>query len=381
MSEETLLGYVVYPDDAAARLTNPSTDIVSLSLLRDFRPNVIYVEGGLFTSEGEWRIPEDTAAEVCKSGGVLIVADVDRGRMSQHAAQYRQAGRFFRAYARYTDAEEKGPVYGVDQRRFWGGSSQILCDPSKMILSDWLRPIYDGIPGILVGSPVKLTDWDDIVASCNSDTSATLQADEWVDEHDACPFASAVQVGNGFAVLIAGGVSSDVWLQGCPHNPAWLTNLTRFLVAEAAEDRRRRTSHRRSAHTLFLSHRSTDRAIVSAVASAIKRGGVSVWLDEEQLVPSQSLVTEISRALGRMTHFVLFWSSHCVGAPWIERELNAATTFLIDRKVPIFIVRLDTTPVPPILADLFRIEVLGESADTIGVRLVEAIERLARSSA
>jgi len=103
-----------------------------------------------------------------------------------------------------------------------------------------------------------------------------------------------------------------------------------------------------------------------------------VWLDAERLTPSQSLTEEISRALGSMTHFVLFWSSYCVGAPWVERELNSAVALLIERAIPILIVRFDRTPVPTIVADLFRIEALDQTNDAIGARIVEAVERLAR---
>jgi len=247
-----------------------------------------------------------------------------------------------------------------------------------MVLSEWIRPSYDGIPEILVGLPIRLAFWESIAASCNSDSTGTLQSDIWVDHLDACPFAAVAQVGNGFAVLIAGNVSGDAWLEGCRHNSMWLTNLASLLVREAGTDRARRTSHRRSEYTLFLSHRSVDNNVVSEVAKTIKRGGVNVWLDEEQMVPSQSLVSEINRALGQMTHFVLFWSAHCVNAPWVERELSSAIALLVERKVPLFIVRLDMTPVPPILVDILRIEAFEEEADVTGGRLVDAVERLAR---
>lgn len=177
-----------------------------------------------------------------------------------------------------------------------------------------------------------------------------------------------------------GQVSADVWLEGCPHNPTWLTNLAAFLVAEARGDRDRRTSYLRSPHRLFLSHRSTDNETVSEIARAIKRGGVNVWLDEEQLVPSQSLIGEINRALGEMTHFVLFWSSSCIDAPWVNRELRSAVTLLIEKGIPLIIVRLDSTPVPTIIADLFRIEAMGEDPTATGQRIVETVERLARQS-
>jgi len=250
-----------------------------------------------------------------------------------------------------------------------------------MILDDWIRAIYEDVPEVLVGLPVKVSSLDSIVASCNSDSTSTLHLDRFVDHVDPCPFATAAQVGTGFAVLIAGNVSSDVWLEGCPHNPRWLTDLANFLVHAAEEDLKRRTSHRRSPHLLFLSHRSTDKATVSTVAAAIKRGGLGIWFDEERLIPSQSLTRELSRALGKMTHFVLFWSEQCVGAPWVERELNSAVSLLLDKQIPLLIVRLDRTPVPAVVADIFRIEATGESGEAVAGQIIEAVEQLSRTGA
>ena len=381
LSEETLLAHIVYHDEDFAGIKDARlrSDVASQALLRDFQPNVVFIEQGLFAnSQGIWKVPEDITREICNSGGVIIVADVDHNELREHKDHYRQAASFFKTQASYGPEDLNDPVYGSDERRFWRGYRQILCDPAKMVISDWIRPIYEGIPEILVGLPIRLASWESIIASCNSDSTGTLQLDQWVDQIDVCPFAAAAQVGNGFAVLIAGNVSGDAWLDGCPNNTTWLTNLADFLVNAALSDHGRRTSHRRSPYTLFLSHRSSDKKVVALVAKAIKHAGVNVWLDAEQLIPGQSLVAEINRALGQMTHFVLFWSSHCLGAPWVERELNSAVSLLVEKKVPLFIVRLDNTPVPSLIADLLRIEAAGEMPDMIAAQLVRSVERLER---
>ena len=382
-SEEMLLGYVVWNDEAAERVTNAELkpDIISHSLYREFRPSVIYMEGGLFyDSEGSWRVPETVLRDFCQNGGILIVADVDCNELRQHKAHYDAASRFFGTYARYgTDAHSADPVYGADETRHWRGVRQILCNPAKMIISDWAKPIYDGIPEILVGIPGCLSYNDSIIASCNEDTTGILHLDRWIDRPDPCAFASAIQMGDGFAALVAGNVSGDAWLQGCKHNTAWLTQIAAFLAELGAADAIRRRSHRRSPHLLFLSHRSIDKPSVLPIAKTIKNLGVNVWLDEEQLVPSQSLTGEISSALGKMTHFVLFWSSNCIGAPWVQRELNSAIATLIEREMPIIIVRLDNTAVPPILADILRVEAFGLALEQVGERIVGAVARLAQN--
>lgn len=68
LSEEMLLGYVVFNDEVAATFKDPrlQSDIVSYNILRDFRPNVVFVEGGLFTgNDGTWKIPETIARSIC----------------------------------------------------------------------------------------------------------------------------------------------------------------------------------------------------------------------------------------------------------------------------------------------------------------------------
>ena len=379
LSDEILLGHLVYDDEPYSKVTEDDLkqDILSHDLLRQFRPNIIYVEGGLFANEGGlWKIPRKIAEEFCANGGVLIVADVDQNLLYEQKDQYREAGSFFKAFAKYGEKDSRHPVYASDETSYWKGYRQILCKPDKMVLSDWLRPMYEGIPAVLAGLPVPLVSFESILVSCNRDTTGTLHLDRWVHTLDPSPFSSVAQRGSGFAVLITGAVSSDVWLEGCPHNTTWLTRIAEFLVEQANRDRDRRTSHRRSPHLLFLSHRSTEKAVVRQVASAIKAQGVGVWFDEEQLVPSQSLVEELDRALQSMTHYVIFWSRSCVDAPWVNRELRSAVSRLVENSIPLLIIRLDETPVPTIIGDIFRIEAVGCTPEEIAFRITDAVNRL-----
>jgi hypothetical protein len=382
LSEETLLGHVVWTDEVVQKITDPglASDVVSYSLLNEFRPNVVFSEGGLFTGDaGEWKLPREVATDFCRSGGVLIVADVGVDELHQKRTHYKEAG-LFKAVASYPAHDDSYPVQGIDQTRFWNGPYQILCNPKKMVTDEWLRPIYNDVPEILVGQPVCLATFESLLASCNCDTSRTIRNDIWQDQTLPCPFAAVAQVGAGFAVMIAGQVSSDVWLQGSAHNSRWLTNIATFLVDASKAELTRRRSYRRSPHLLFLSHRSVDKPAVAAVASTIKKLGVNLWLDEEQLIPSQSLTDELSRALGKMTHFVLFWSSNCVDAPWVKRELSSAVALLVEKKVPFLIVALDDTRVPPIVADILRIEAHGRTSEYVGEQLVQAVERLSKNA-
>ncbi len=317
-SADILLGHLVLRNDEFAGVPDHirGSDFISESLLREFDPNVVYLEGGLFADRrGKWKIPQDMLQAICEKGGIILIADAGYDTLIEYAEHYRAAAKFLGASARYRSIDDDNSlVYGLDSKRFWQGHREILCDPRQMVVDDWLRPIYQDIPQILVGAPVALAEWGSVVASCNKDTTGTLSADVWVDRVNPCIFASTAQRGTGFVTLIAGHVSSDTWLEQRPDNGLWLTRMARHLRQQADEDRQRKASHLRSRYTLFLSHRSLDREIVSKAATALKQQGLRVWIDHEQLVPSQSLIAEITAALGKMTHFVLFWSQHCPGA-------------------------------------------------------------------
>jgi hypothetical protein len=400
ISDDCLLCHMVLPDEEVIKYsssiytrTRIKDDILPVSLVKSFDPNLIYVEGGLFTEsnldisqenepshtsfkEGQWKIPRGFVEELVANGAVIIIADVGWNQWSHQKSSYRTASDFFRVWAYYGREDKDRPVYGVDRTT---NQREFICKPEKMLVSDWLRPIYDGISEILVVGPIKLIGiGNEPLASGNRGSTGTLQDDLWVEEQDYCVFASVVNWGFGYIVFIAGDVSWDSIIKRCSDNLKWLTTIGTFLVEEVKREKMRVGSHLKSPYVLFLSHRSVDDAIVSQIAREIKQRGIGIWLDKEKLIPSDSLIEEINRGLEQMTHFVLFWSEACVDSPWVKKELNAATAKLIESRLPILLVRLDRASVPAILADLYRIEGSGMSAAEIGNAIADAIEHLAK---
>lgn len=381
-SKESLLGHFVTSDEDAATYNDlpVGDDVISYDLFKRLDPNVIYLEGGLFMDgKGTWRIPRAFAEEFVAAGGVMIVADADANELREKKQPYADAGTFLQARASYVPPDGDEPEDGRDEVSNWGGATEIYCKPERMVVSDWLRTAYEGIDKILVGLPVRLNTLHDIVASGNLDTTKTRKETAGgydFYEPDSCIFGSAAKYGSGYVVFIAASVSGDAWSKQCPANVTWLTNVAQCLVDDVAAHSTRAASHLRSKHRLFLSHRSVDKKLVAEVAEEIKREGVGIWFDQERLVPSDSLVGEISRGLRDMSHFVLFWSKACEGARWVELELENAVARLVEQQLPIFLVRLDDAPVPAILAHLFRIEVEGLTPSEIGKTIVDAVKRL-----
>jgi hypothetical protein len=107
---------------------------------------------------------------------------------------------------------------------------------------------------VCVAGSVSLAGFAQILATGNQGTSGTLRNDVWVDRVDAFPWASVAGVGRGYAVLIAGAVSSDYLLQRCPDNTRWLLQIGQHLVDEAEAERARAASAIRSSFELFLSY-------------------------------------------------------------------------------------------------------------------------------
>lgn len=271
-----------------------------------------------------------------------------------------------------------GFVLGKDEfRNVDGHSKSIRCLSEKMVISEWLRPTYDGVSEVIAGLPVCLGHWSGLAASCNSDTT-TFEGGQAPWDIDCCPFASVKELGAGYAGIITAGVTDDVWNQESLGNVRWLSNLIGFLHKESTNNSKRFRSTFRSEHKLFLSHRSIDKTKVRDISKALEQLGLRVWFDENDILPSQSIVEEISQGLGSMSHFILFWSSSCIGAPWVSRELHVAVKKLIESKVPLFVVALDNTPVPPIIDDIKRIQADELSVDALGVSIQHAIQRLPR---
>ena len=279
ISEESLLSFAVVEDDNAKSIhPNVKRDFISKSQCLRFNPNVIYIEGGLFYLYGDdwrWRVTETLLKELVARGTVVIVADIDRKKLHEEKEPYRAAGDFLEAYAQYSVADlhendSDEAVYGVDETSNWKGSPQnVVCRVEKMVVCDWIRPIYDGISEILAVQPCCLTPSQTIVASGNCDTTGTLHLDRWVDKRYYCPFAGAAQHGIGYVVTIAAHVSSDILLDRCPDNVRWLTRLAAHLVTHASEDKRRQSSRYTSTHRVFLSHRSIQKQLVRDIAGQL----------------------------------------------------------------------------------------------------------------
>src|SRR5262245_33054233 len=77
-------------------------------------------------------------------------------------------------------------------------------------------------------------------------------------------------------------------------------------------------------YDVFLSHSAKDKAVVRKLAARLKKDGIRVWLDEEQIKPGDSIPVKIEEGLEHSRVLVLCMSANAFGSDWAQFE---ASTF------------------------------------------------------
>jgi hypothetical protein len=105
--------------------------------------------------------------------------------------------------------------------------------------------------------------------------------------------------------------------------------------------------------TIFLSHNRADSPFARSLGAQLKLAGADVWFDEWEIRAGDSLPAKINEGMGAFDVFVLVWSENSSRSDWVRRELEAAITLAInDPAVRVVPIRLDDTPLPPLLVSL-----------------------------
>ena len=98
---------------------------------------------------------------------------------------------------------------------------------------------------------------------------------------------------------------------------------------------------------VFVSYTGNDRPVAERLRRDLRERDIETFA----FPPGGNFVLDINRALAQSDYFVLLWSQACVDRPWVDAEWSAALVRgLQQRRSFLFIVRLDTTSLPPLLA-------------------------------
>jgi WD40 repeat protein len=110
-------------------------------------------------------------------------------------------------------------------------------------------------------------------------------------------------------------------------------------------------------YDVFLSHSSKDKPIVRDIARRLKKDGIRVWLDEEQIKPGDNIPAKIEEGLEHSRVLLLVMSANAFGSDWAKLE---SYTFRfrdpLNKERRFIPLRLDDAPVKGSLAQFLYIE-------------------------
>jgi hypothetical protein len=99
---------------------------------------------------------------------------------------------------------------------------------------------------------------------------------------------------------------------------------------------------------LFLSHSSHDRDFTNGLAAQLTDAGFHCWVDVEEIPDGSTWVREIESAVAGCGGLIVVMSKPGRDSQWVERE----TLMAMELRKPVFVVRIDDTPLPLHLINL-----------------------------
>ena len=111
---------------------------------------------------------------------------------------------------------------------------------------------------------------------------------------------------------------------------------------------------------VFISYATADRAEVLKFHQDLLERGIDPFLDIMDILPGDDVVMSINGALERSDFYVLVWSAAARDRYWVNSEISAAMVLEQRRARPfVFIVRLDDSELPPVLAPRRYLDAFG----------------------
>ncbi len=103
---------------------------------------------------------------------------------------------------------------------------------------------------------------------------------------------------------------------------------------------------------MFISHNKADTQFSIALAENLVKQGASVWFDQWEIRPGDSIIGGISQGLKKAEVFILVWSENAARSKWVGTEVRGMLRRRVEeeslRIVPIM---LDETPLPVLVAE------------------------------
>jgi TIR domain len=102
---------------------------------------------------------------------------------------------------------------------------------------------------------------------------------------------------------------------------------------------------------VFVSYATPDEPLAACLVADLNARGIETFFGQNDMPPGENIPVRLSQYLQQSDYFVLLVSAHTVGRRWVEAEWSVAfVRELNERRAFLFLLRLDETPPPAILA-------------------------------
>lgn len=113
---------------------------------------------------------------------------------------------------------------------------------------------------------------------------------------------------------------------------------------------------------IFISHSSKDKPFVRRLKKDLELNYINSWLDEDELLPGDSIVDKLNSALKESTHFMIILSPNSVVSDWVKLELDNVLQYVEDETLSKIIpIHYRKCEIPEILKPILNIDLTKET--------------------
>jgi hypothetical protein len=128
--------------------------------------------------------------------------------------------------------------------------------------------------------------------------------------------------------------------------------------------------------SIFISYAHADKEMARALAEALRRRSLKVWIDEGELKVGDSLIERIATAIAEIDFFLALVSESSRDSNWCRKELALAVTGGLGREgVKVLPVRVAQTQMPHSLLDVFHLELDETNIEEVAEKVADAIPK------
>ncbi len=89
---------------------------------------------------------------------------------------------------------------------------------------------------------------------------------------------------------------------------------------------------RKHKHQLFVSYSHADRSFVEKLSYDLDKKGINYWRDEKEIKVGDSIQKKIREGIDSSQYLCVVISKHSIKSGWVEKEVEIATTYELDKK-------------------------------------------------